>query len=138
MNMSHDHIDFGPQIPFLGSGGLFLSFWPPQVHIYSIYTKFPIDWWVTWPISFLSLPLPRDLADSKIFWAKNIQHQITKYSAYSEILLSFWSRRDHVTYIIYIYDVVHLKTNIVLDPTFSDLNQTFFNFFRLFLRIFWY
>jgi hypothetical protein len=25
---------------------------------------------------------PRDPADSKIFWAKNTQHQITKYSAF--------------------------------------------------------
>jgi hypothetical protein len=33
-------------------------FWPLKVYIFFIYTKFPIDWWVTWPISFLSLAVP--------------------------------------------------------------------------------
>jgi hypothetical protein len=29
---------------------------------------------------------PRDPADSKFFWAKNTQHQITKYFAFLEFL----------------------------------------------------
>jgi hypothetical protein len=44
----HTTIDFAPQIPFLGSGGLFSSFWPLKVYIFFIYIKFPIDWWLTW------------------------------------------------------------------------------------------
>jgi hypothetical protein len=40
MEISHDHTDFGPGIPFLGSGGLFLRFEFLKVtnflHIYKI------------------------------------------------------------------------------------------------------
>jgi hypothetical protein len=45
--------DFGPQIPFLGSESLF----SPK-SVYFLHLKFSIDWWVTWPISFFSLPVP--------------------------------------------------------------------------------
>jgi uncharacterized protein YggT (Ycf19 family) len=45
MDISHDHTDFGPQIPFLGSGGLFSPFWPLKVYIFFIFIKFSIDWW---------------------------------------------------------------------------------------------
>jgi hypothetical protein len=54
MDISHDHTDFWPQIPFLGSDSLFFPFRLLKVHIFMIYTKFPIDWWVTCPIWFSS------------------------------------------------------------------------------------
>jgi hypothetical protein len=44
MDKSHDHTNFGPQIPFSGSRGLFLLFWPLKVHMFFIHIKFPIDW----------------------------------------------------------------------------------------------
>jgi hypothetical protein len=56
--ISHDHTNFGTQIPFLVFGGLFSPFWLLNVYIFLIYTKFPIDWWVIWPILFFSLPVP--------------------------------------------------------------------------------
>jgi hypothetical protein len=54
MNIYHDYTDFETQISFLGFVGLFLYFWSPKACIIFFYTKFPIDWWVTWPISFLN------------------------------------------------------------------------------------
>jgi hypothetical protein len=42
MDISHDHIDFGPQIPILGSEGLFASFWSPKVYFFLLHVKFPI------------------------------------------------------------------------------------------------
>jgi hypothetical protein len=71
--------------------------WPLKLYISFIYIKFPIDWWVTWPISFLSPNAhPRVPADSKFFWTKNIQHQITKHSE----IFDFWFLvREHVTYV---------------------------------------
>jgi hypothetical protein len=71
MDTSHDHTNFGTQIPFLGSKGQFLPFgplkvyiitvltpflgsedlfspfWSYEVYIFFIYIKFLIDWWVT-------------------------------------------------------------------------------------------
>jgi hypothetical protein len=58
MDVSHDHTDLGPKFRFWALGGPFSPFWPLKVYIFFIYIKFPIDWWVTWPISFLSLPVP--------------------------------------------------------------------------------
>jgi hypothetical protein len=54
LDISHDHIDFGPQIPFLGSGGLFSPFWPPKVYFFLLHVKFPIDWYITRPYLFWS------------------------------------------------------------------------------------
>jgi hypothetical protein len=53
MDISHDHTDFGPQMGHM----TYFIFEPPSAQ-------------------------PRDPADSKFFWAKNTQHQITKYSAF--------------------------------------------------------
>jgi hypothetical protein len=49
MDISHDHTDFEPQIPFLGSEGLFLPFWPTKLYNFFIYIKFPIDGHITRP-----------------------------------------------------------------------------------------
>jgi hypothetical protein len=46
-------------------GPFYFILWPLKVHIFFIYIQIPIDWWVTWPISFLSPP--RDRADSHFF-----------------------------------------------------------------------
>jgi hypothetical protein len=40
MDISHDHIDFGPQIPFLGSWGQFLHFLPPKVSFLTTFVEF--------------------------------------------------------------------------------------------------
>jgi hypothetical protein len=71
MNMSHDHIDFGPQIPFLGSGSL-CSF----LHLFKISERLMCQ--MTYLI--FKPPSPQ-LVDSKFVLAKNIQHQVTKNSA---------------------------------------------------------
>jgi hypothetical protein len=47
MDISHDHISFGPQIPFLGSEGLFLPFWPPKAYLFLLHVTFLIDGYVT-------------------------------------------------------------------------------------------
>jgi hypothetical protein len=52
MDISHDHTDFGPQIPFLGSRGQFLPFWPPKVYFFMLHVKFPIDGCITRPYWF--------------------------------------------------------------------------------------
>jgi hypothetical protein len=68
------HTTIGPQIPFLGSGRIFLHFWPLKVHIFFIYIQFPIDWWVTWPMLFLSPPVP-SLGIRRIpnfFWLRSL------------------------------------------------------------------
>jgi hypothetical protein len=84
VDISHDHIDFGPQIPFLGSGGPVFDFLTPKsiyfLHLYKISDR--LMGHMTY---FIFEPLraqPRFPADSKFFWAKNTQHQITKYSAF--------------------------------------------------------
>jgi hypothetical protein len=84
---SHDHIDFGPHIPFLGSEGLFSDFWPLKIYIFFIYTKISFDWWIKWPISFLNPLVP-----SLFFWAKNrfsIKLQSVLCYFISEIYLGF-------------------------------------------------
>jgi hypothetical protein len=43
---------FWPQIPFMGSEGLFSAFWPLKVYIFLMYTKFPIDGCITRPYWF--------------------------------------------------------------------------------------
>jgi hypothetical protein len=42
MNISHDYTDFGPQIPFLGSEGLFSPLRPLKAYIFFIHIKFLI------------------------------------------------------------------------------------------------
>jgi hypothetical protein len=49
MNILHDHIDFGPQIPFLGSEGLFLHFGTRKVYFFLLHVKLPIDGYITQP-----------------------------------------------------------------------------------------
>jgi hypothetical protein len=43
MDMSHDHTDFGPQIPFLGPGGLPFAFLTPKstyfLHRYTMFDQ---------------------------------------------------------------------------------------------------
>jgi hypothetical protein len=74
----------GPKFRFLGSGGLFLPFWPLKVYIFFIYISTDrLTCFIFEPPS----AQPRDPADFKLFWAKNTQHQITKYSAF----LDFWN-----------------------------------------------
>jgi hypothetical protein len=84
MDISHDHTDFGPQIPFLGSGGLFLPFLTPKsihfLHLYKISDR--LMGHMTYFIFEPSSAQPRDPAEFKLFWAKNTQHQITKNSAF--------------------------------------------------------
>jgi hypothetical protein len=52
MDISHDHTGFWPQIPFLGSKGLFSPFWPPKVCFFLLHVKFPIDGYITRPYWF--------------------------------------------------------------------------------------
>jgi hypothetical protein len=142
MDISHDHIDFGPQIPFLGSGGLFSPFWPPKVYFFLLHVKFPIDGYITRPYWFLApnpflgsgglfltpksiyfLHLykisdrlmghmtyfileppsaqPRDPADSNFFGLRILSIKLQSILRFYifEILLSFCSRREYVTYI---------------------------------------
>jgi hypothetical protein len=40
MGISHDHTDYGAQIPFLGSEGLFSSFWSTKVYVFVIWLIF--------------------------------------------------------------------------------------------------
>jgi hypothetical protein len=58
INISHDHTDFGVQIPLLGFEGFYSPFWPLKLFFFFIYTKFLMDWWVTWPTKFLNPPVP--------------------------------------------------------------------------------
>jgi hypothetical protein len=44
--------NFRPQIPFLGSRGLFLPVWPPKVYFFMFHVKFPIDGYITRPYWF--------------------------------------------------------------------------------------
>jgi hypothetical protein len=44
--MSHDHTDFGAQIPFLGYEGLFSPAWPPKVYFFLLHDKFSNDGYV--------------------------------------------------------------------------------------------
>jgi hypothetical protein len=43
---------FWPQIPFLGSEGLFSPFWPTKVYFFLLHVKFPIGRYVTRPYWF--------------------------------------------------------------------------------------
>jgi hypothetical protein len=52
MDIWNDHPDFGPQIPFLGSGGQYLPFWPPKVYFFMLHVKLPIDGYITRPYWF--------------------------------------------------------------------------------------
>jgi hypothetical protein len=52
MDISHDHTDFGPQIPFLGSEDLFSPFLPPKVCLILFHVKFPNDGCFTRPYWF--------------------------------------------------------------------------------------
>jgi hypothetical protein len=66
----------GPKFRFWALRAYFFLF-DPWKYIFSsifIYIQIPIDWWVTWPISFLSPPSaqPRDPADSKIFGLRTL------------------------------------------------------------------
>jgi hypothetical protein len=47
-----NHIDFGAQILFLGSEGLFYPFWPPKVYFFLLHIKCPIDGYITWSYWF--------------------------------------------------------------------------------------
>jgi hypothetical protein len=49
MDMSHDHTDFGAQIPFMDPGGLFLPFRPPKVYFFLLHVKFLIDGYISRP-----------------------------------------------------------------------------------------
>jgi hypothetical protein len=52
MDISHDHTDFGPQIPFMGSKGLFSPFRPLKVYIFFFFIKFLIYGCITRPLGF--------------------------------------------------------------------------------------
>jgi hypothetical protein len=52
MDISHDNIDFGLQIPFLSFKGLFSPFWPLKVYFFLLHVKFPIDGYITRPYWF--------------------------------------------------------------------------------------
>jgi hypothetical protein len=72
MDISHEYTDFGTQIPFWGSGGLFSPFRPLKLYIFykfswSIQNFRSIDGshdlYHFWPL------ISQPAADSKIFWA---------------------------------------------------------------------
>jgi hypothetical protein len=66
MDMSHDHTDFGPQITFLGSEGLFFAFLTAKstyfLHLYKISDRL-MTYFIFEPISVQ----PRDLAEYSAF-----------------------------------------------------------------------
>jgi hypothetical protein len=47
--LCYDHTDFGPQIPLLGSEGLFSFFWLTKVCFFLLPVQFPIDGYITRP-----------------------------------------------------------------------------------------
>jgi hypothetical protein len=54
-HISHDHTNFGAQISFLASKGLFSPFQLLKAYIFFIYIKFPIDEYITRPYWFWNL-----------------------------------------------------------------------------------
>jgi hypothetical protein len=77
MDISHDHTDFGPQEPnfaFLTPKSMYF------LHLYKISDR--LMGHMTYFIFEPPSAQPRDPADSKLFWAKNTQPQITKYAAF--------------------------------------------------------
>jgi hypothetical protein len=80
---------FGAQNSFFGLWRLIFAFLTPKtiyfLHLYKISNR--LMGHMTYFIFEPPSPQPRDPADSKFFWAKNTQHQITKYFAF----LDFWN-----------------------------------------------
>jgi hypothetical protein len=75
MDLLHDHTDFGPQIPFLGSEAYFCLLTPKSVyflHLYKISDR--LMGHMTYFIFEPPSAQPRDPADSKFFSAKNTQY----------------------------------------------------------------
>jgi hypothetical protein len=83
MDISHVNTDFGPQFRFWALGAYFTFLTPESIyflHRYKISDRLMghMTYFIFEPFS----AQPRDPSDSKFFWAKNTQYQITKYSAF--------------------------------------------------------
>jgi hypothetical protein len=78
--------DFRTRIPFLGSDGLFLLFWPPQIYFFLSHITFPIDRYITRPTILILKPQFR-------FWALMAYFQFwTPKSIYLfSSIQNFWS-----------------------------------------------
>jgi hypothetical protein len=162
MDISHDHTDFGPQIPFLGPkfrfwalGAYFRFFDPPKVYFFLLHVKCPIDGYITrpywlWAPNSVFGPMFAFLTPKSIYFLHlyKISDRLMGHMAYFifeppsasqcllgirripnffelrtlsiklqsilrfqifEILLSFGSRREHVTYI---YNVLYINKYI--------------------------
>jgi hypothetical protein len=72
MDISHDHADFGTQIPFMGSDGLFLPLRSLKVYIFFIYIKFLID--LLDQFHFWALSAQPGFRRTPFFFSKNTQH----------------------------------------------------------------
>jgi hypothetical protein len=143
MDVSYDYTDFGPQIPFLGSEGLFSPFWPSRVNFFLLHAKFPNDgcitrpywfWasisvfglWRLWSLIFLTLKSKFFLAPCKI---PDMPQDHTTLKAYfhifdpqNNIFLASCKTPNRWTY--------H-TTILILDPKFRFLALKAYTFLTL-------
>jgi hypothetical protein len=124
MDKSHDHTDFGAQIRFLGSEGLFSFFWPPKSISFLLHVKFTIDglftrsYWCSNPNSVLGSE-----GLFTIFWPpKSIFFLLhVKFSIDGYVTRSYWFWALGPTFAFLTLFAENIKKSVVKKDTCEKL-----------------